>query len=202
MTALVISNVVLWACVLLLSIVVLVLVWQIGVLHERISPVGALVLPGSLKVGDAAPVIRTTDLAAREVTLGGANPNHRSTLVVFLSPTCPICKTLLPVLQAIRRQERTRVDIVLASDGSPEAHHEFVRTNGLSRFPYVLSSSLGLAYHVSRLPYAVLLDEHGFVRARGLVNSQEHLESLFEAQRLGVANIDGYLGARAPGKVA
>jgi hypothetical protein len=30
------------------------------------------------------------------------------------------------------------------------------------------------------------------LRARGLVNSREHLESLFEAKRLGVASIQDY----------
>ena len=44
MTALVVSNVVLWLLVLGLSIVVLALVRQLGVLHERIAPVGALML--------------------------------------------------------------------------------------------------------------------------------------------------------------
>ena len=55
-----------------------------------------------------------------------------------------------------------------------------------------MSASLGLAYQVGRLPFAALLDEHGILRARGLVNSREHLESLFEAKRLGVASLQEY----------
>jgi hypothetical protein len=38
-----------------------------------------------------------------------------------------------------------------------------------------------------------LIDEHGILRAKGLVNSREHLESLFEAKELGVASIQEYL---------
>jgi hypothetical protein len=34
------------------------------------------------------------------------------------------------------------------------------------------------------------------VLARGLINSREHLESLFEAKRLGVASVQDYLEAR------
>ena len=37
------------------------------------------------------------------------------------------------------------------------------------------------------------VDERGVVLARGLINSREHLESLFEAKRLGVASIQEYL---------
>jgi methylamine dehydrogenase accessory protein MauD len=53
-----------------------------------------------------------------------------------------------------------------------------------------------MTYQVSRLPFAALLDAGGRLRARGLVNSREHLESLFEAQRLGVASLQDYF-ARA-----
>jgi len=40
-------------------------------------------------------------------------------------------------------------------------------------------------------------DVGGVLRARGLVNSREHLESLFEAQRLGVASLQEYFSSRA-----
>jgi len=76
----------------------------------------------------------------------------------------------------------------LASDGDPATHREFVRAHGLLDFPYVVSAPLGMSYQVSRLPFAALVDATGTLRARGLVNSREHLESLFEAQRLGVAS--------------
>ena len=57
MTALVISNLVLWALVLLLTAVVLALARQVGVLHERIAPAGALMLNRGLTVGEPAPVL-------------------------------------------------------------------------------------------------------------------------------------------------
>ena len=44
MSAIAISNVVLWIVVLALLALVLALTRQIGVLHERISPVGALMI--------------------------------------------------------------------------------------------------------------------------------------------------------------
>jgi hypothetical protein len=40
----------------------------------------------------------------------------------------------------------------------------------------------------------VLLDERGVVRAKGLVNSREQLESLFTAKGLGVASIQEFVG--------
>ena len=54
------------------------------------------------------------------------------------------------------------------------------------------SAELGVAYGVSKLPYAALVDGAGVLRARGLVNTREHLESLLEAMDLGVGSIQEY----------
>lgn len=195
MTALAISNVVLWIVVLALLAVVLALTRQVGVLHERIAPAGALMINRGLTVGEQAPVIEVVDLNGQPLKIGAARGDGLSTLILFLSPTCPVCETLLPVLQSSRKHEKSWLRIVLASDGDPQAHLEFVRSHGLLEFPYVVSAPLGMTYQVSRLPFAALLDPAGTLRARGLVNSREHLESLFEAQRLGVASLQEYFAA-------
>ena len=192
MTALAVSNVALWVLLLVLAAVVLALTRQLGVLHERIAPAGALMLNRGLTVGEPAPVLEVTDLDGRVHKLGTARGDGRSTLLLFVSPSCPVCKTLLPAVLSSRRDERGWLDVILASDGNADEQREFVRRQGLLGVPYVVSAPLGLAYQVSRLPFGALLDENGILRARGLVNSREHLESLFEAQRLGVASLQEY----------
>ena len=73
-----------------------------------------------------------------------------------------------------------------------------MREQHLERESYVLSAALGLAWQVPRLPYAALIDAQGIVRARGLVNTREHLESLLEARDQGVASIQEFLARREP----
>jgi methylamine dehydrogenase accessory protein MauD len=197
MNALVVSNALLWALVLVLAVVVLALVRQLGVLHERISPVGALMLAKGLKVGELAPSVPVADLDGRPLTIGGPRADGKTLLLLFVSPTCPVCKALLPVLRSSRKSEQAWADIVLASDGELPAQREFVREQDLGMFRYVVSAPLGISYQVSRLPYAVLIDADGVLRARGIINSREHLESLFEAKRLGVASLQDYLEERA-----
>jgi len=196
-TALAVSNVALWILLLVLSAVVLALVRQVGVLHERIAPAGALMLNRGLVVGEPAPALEVADLEGRTHRPGAARPDGRSTLLLFVSPTCPVCKSLLPVVKSARKDERGWMDVILASDGDSAEQREFVRSQGLEGIPYVVSAALGLAYQVSRLPFAALLDEQGILRARGLVNSREHLESLFEAKRLGVASLQEYFSSAA-----
>jgi methylamine dehydrogenase accessory protein MauD len=191
-TALAVSNVVLWVLVVILAAVVLALVRQIGVLHERIAPAGALMLHRGLTVGDPAPQLEVADLDGRSHQVGNARTDGRSTLLLFVSPSCPVCKALLPAVKASRRDERRWMDVLLAGDGERSEQQAFVREQGLEGIPFVVSAPLGLAYQVSRLPFAALLDEQGVLRARGLVNSREHLESLFEAKRLGVASLQQY----------
>lgn len=192
MSALGISNVMLWVVVVSLLIVVLALMRQLGVLHERIAPVGALMLNRGLSVGEPAPPMDVPDLNGSSMHIGGTRADGRSTLLLFVSPTCPVCKSLLPVVKSSGKDERDWLNIILASDGGVEEHRAFVRAHSLDGVPYLLSASLGMTYQVSRLPFAALIDEAGVLRARGLVNSREHLESLFEAKRLGVASLQEY----------
>ena len=191
--ALVISNVVLWLVVVTLTAVVVALVRQIGVLHERVAPAGALVGRESPRVGELAPRFELATWSGAPLVIGGGNLDGTSTLLVFISPSCPVCKALLPILDAVIRTERRWLQLVLTSDGPREEHEAFAATHRLSERSYVLSSELGLAFQVPKLPYAVLIDGSGVIRAKGLVNTREHLESLIEAMEHGVGSVQEYL---------
>lgn len=191
--ALLVSNVLLWIAVIALTGVVLALLRQIGVLHERVAPAGALMGAAGPAVGDAAPRFELAAWNGEPVALGGADGQGRSTLLLFVSPTCPVCKTMLGIAESLLRRERRGLRLVLASDGPRDEHESFVREHALDRHAYVLSAELGLAYQVSKLPHAVLIDGDGVIRGKGLVNTREHLESLFEARERGVASLQDYI---------
>lgn len=189
--ALVVAVVILWLLVIALVIAVFALARQIGVLYERVAPMGALMIDEGPKVGEQAPMFNLATLAGGRRVIGA--PGARSDLLFFISPTCPVCKKLLPVLRSIAADEADWLDVVLASDGDESRQRAFYERAKLQDFPYVLSTDLGMAFKVGRLPYAVLLDETGTVKAKGLINSREQLESLFTAKDLGVQSIQEYL---------
>lgn len=195
MSFLIASQILLWVGLLVLGVVCIALARQIGVLHQRIAPAGALTLKQPLKVGDPAPQMTVTALDGSPVQIGGVR-GGRSQLLLFVSPDCAVCEALLPAVRSAQGAERGWLDIVLASDGEPEAHAAYVREKNLGKFPYVLSEPLGRSYAVAKLPYGVLIDEAGRLSATGLVNTREHLESLFVAKERGVASIQQYLGQR------
>lgn len=189
------SQILLWVAVVVLAALVAALARQVGILHERIAPAGALTLHQKVNVGDTASPMILTTLDAHSLTVGGKR-DGRSQLLFFVAPDCPVCKSLLPVFKSAARAERSWLDAILVSDGDEPAQRRMITAHGLGDIPFILSEALGRAYGVAKLPYAVLLDEHGRVASLGLVNTREHLESLFEAKERGVASIQEFLARR------
>jgi len=185
MNVLLVSNAALWVVLIVLTVVVAALMRQLGVLHERISPAGVVNAAKGVKVGELAPALTAAAIDGRMVAIGGARSDARSQLLLFVSPTCPICKTLLPVAKRARESEQARLEIVLSSDGEGAAQQEFVAAEGLAAFPYLVSGPLGISYQVSRLPFAALIDATGVLRARGVLNSSSQLDRLLDAHRRG-----------------
>jgi len=195
--ALLISQIVLWISVLGLAAVLLALVRQIGVLHERIAPIGALTIDHGPAVGDPSPTFDLIDIHQRPISIGRPAADGASTFLMFVSPGCPVCKKLLPVAKSIAKSEPS-LRLVFASDGDRIEQERFVQLQRIEDYPLVLSAELGMSFHIGKLPYVVLIDERGTVRAKGLVNTREHLESILQARQLGVGSIQEYLRKANP----
>jgi len=189
---LLVSNVVLWCIVIALTVVVVALARQVGILHERVAPAGALMPGNGPKIGELTERQALIDLDGRAVTIGGASAEGAATLVLWVSPTCPVCRSLVPTALSLAKRERLR--LVFASDGEKIGQHRaYVADLGIERHPYVVSQALGMAYAVSRLPFAALIAPDGTLASKGLVNTREHLESLVEAMTSGVASLQDYV---------
>lgn len=191
----IVSQILLWSVVIVLALLVAALARQVGILHERIAPAGALTLHQKVNVGEAMTPMDLKTMDGSMAHIGGKR-DGRSQLLFFVSPECPICKSLLPVFRSAAKAEGDWLDAVLAGDGAEPAYRRMAMEQGLGGIPFVLSEALGRVFGVSKLPYAVLLDEGGKVASLGLINSREHLESLFEAKERGVASIQDFLARR------
>ena len=174
---------------LVLTVLFLALARQVGILLERVNPVGAMINNDGPAIGDQSDTFYLDTLDGKKVEIG--TESGKKQLVFFLSPTCPVCKSLLPAIKDISKSEAW-LNVVLASDGDPVVHRKFVQKNALEQLPYVISSHLGMTYHVSKLPYAVLLDETGVVLSKGLINSREKFESIFVAAESGYRSIQEF----------
>jgi len=85
---------------------------------------------------------------------------------------------------------------VVGLDPSEDENRAFLSRHGLKGLRLIASPDIASRYSVGTTPYAVLIDSEGLVRAKGLVNSREHVESLFAAMESGYATMEGYVRDR------
>ncbi|MFT6296153.1 MAG: methylamine dehydrogenase accessory protein MauD [Glaciecola sp.] len=193
--ALIISNIILWIAAIALALMVFALTRQVGILHERIAPAGALMPTSGPKVGELTQALELTALNGDAVTIGGVDKNDLATFILYVSPTCPVCKALVPTAQMLVRSEANRMRLILASDGDEiSSHQNYSADMNLDDTPYLLSEELGRTFEVSKLPFAVLIAADGTLRGKGLVNTREHMESLIESMDSGITSVQEYLG--------
>jgi methylamine dehydrogenase accessory protein MauD len=190
--ALLVSNIVLWCLVVVLAFAVFALARQVGVLHERVAPAGALLPTSGPKVGEKTEAVTYHDLNGRPVTVGGPAADRRPSLVLWISPTCPVCRGLVPTARAMARDEKLR--LIFASDGEEiDQHARYVKDLRIGDYPYILSQPLGMKFAVSKLPFAALIGPDGALRSKGLVNTREHLESLVNSMESGIDTLQDYV---------
>jgi len=194
LTVLIVSQILSWIVILGLGLAVLALARQVGVLHVRVAPAGALVTGKGPVVGEVAPVMDAVTLDGAMLAIG--KPRAGKQLLLFVSPHCPLCKDLIPVAKNFARTEK--LEIVFVGDDQEAEQRAMVARLEMGGLAFVNSSIIGRAYQVDRLPHAVLIGEDGKLLSRGLVNSREHLESLVTAHEMGVVSVQDYLSHVKP----
>jgi len=196
MTALIISEALQWVVLIALGFAGIALARQIGVLHMRVAPAGALDAGKGPAVGDLVPHMHVKTLDGAPMTIGKSDTSSSPRLLMFVSAQCPLCKALIPVAKSFAAAER--VDLVFVGDDDPAAQRAMISKYDMGAYPFVNSDEVGRMFEVDKLPHAVLLDAGGRVLAKGLVNSREHLESLIVSHEMGVASVQDYIAGLKP----
>jgi methylamine dehydrogenase accessory protein MauD len=191
LTVLIVSQIISWIVILGLGIALLALARQVGVLHVRVAPAGALLTGKGPVVGEAAPVLDALTMEGAPIAIGKALAKGRMQLLLFVSPSCPLCKDLIPIAKNFARREK--LDIVFVGDDEVEEQRAMIARLEMQGLPFINGPIVGRTFHVDRLPHAVLIGDDGTVLSKGLVNSREHLESLVTAHEMGVVSVQDYL---------
>ena len=147
------AFVVQWILLVVLLLVVVALARQVGTLHLRLGPRGALEIDTEgPALGEAPPPAAARAADGRQVALGG--PGARR-LVLFSSPTCGVCKEVAPAIGPAAATAGFAAQVI----HDPDAEG---------------------AWNVPGTPFVVVLDERGMVRAKGTVNNLEQIEGLVD----------------------
>ena len=142
-----------WLLVVVLAAVVVAIARQVGTLHLRLGPRGALEVDSEgPSLGEAPPAMPAVDDDGRQVLVGGPGPAR---LVLFSSPTCSICTEVAPGIAAAAS----------AAGLTPMILHD---------------PDLERVYAVPGTPFLLVMDGAGVVRAKGTVNNLEQVEGLID----------------------
>ncbi|HET9014991.1 MAG TPA: redoxin domain-containing protein [Thermomicrobiaceae bacterium] len=177
------SYIALWVIIVMLSVIVMGLLRQLGLIQLRLGPEpGVLLTREGLERGTQAPDFEATNLNSNEPMRLGSLRGQR-TVLVFVSPTCFSCRQLAPHLNEVRRNQEGHTHIVTICYGSQDTCSEFRAAYRLET-PLLLdaTNAIGKSYNVNMTPFAYLIDENGVVRIRGVVNSWPQLEALIDEE--------------------
>ncbi|MFT8805973.1 MAG: alkyl hydroperoxide reductase [Acetobacter aceti] len=179
MVALLIWQGFLTVLVLVLAVTLLALARQIGVLHERIAPIGAQEARPGLDVGQTVPRLVLHTLEDRPVMIGDAlQPGHYQ-MLLFVAPECPVCKRVIPVAREVAASRG--FEFLFVGDGPvPELQDMVASRPEMQDVPLLTGVELGLVLQINRLPALVLLDERGVIRAKDIVNTRRQIEELLD----------------------
>ena len=129
-----------WVLLIVLCVVVVALARQVGTLHLRLGPRGALEIDTEgPALGDVVPSVDARGVDGSPVILGGPGPRR---LILFSSPTCIVCREVVPAIPAAAQAGGLLAQVV----HDPDAER---------------------TYDVPGTPFVLVLDELGIVRARG-----------------------------------
>lgn len=176
------SYVALWILVAVLCFLVVALARQIGTLHLRLGPRGALEMDDEgPPLEEAPPPVDVMALNDQALSVGGPG---RAQLLLFVSPGCHLCEAVLPSLRAV--SEVGEMMPLVITDADPQETRSSFGDRRLGA-PVIPSQKLAQAYRVPGTPYAVILDDMGVVRAKGAVNNLEQMEGLVDTARRRIA---------------
>ncbi len=159
---------------------------------------GFRLTPDGPALGTKTPVATLTTL--RDETLDLEFDSERNTLLLFLSTHCPFCVVVAKTLAEFSADAPERIIVVFGA-AEPDKLNEFVQAHQLEHLPIVVSPETRAAFGVVGVPYGFALDQRGIVRGKGVVNNNDHLDSLANTFYVSVEAFKQALASRSEDKV-
>ena len=155
------------------ALALLVLTRQIGILHERLAPIGPQQALAGLQVGQALPRLAARRLDGASFMVGGEGP----LLLMVVGADCPVCKRVLPL--AREAANARQIAFVTLGEGDAAAWSDRAGALGLTA-TLAFSHELLLLLQVDRLPTVLLVDASGRIVAREIVGTAAQIDRMMQ----------------------
>lgn len=175
-TALFVSNIVLWLLILLLAFLLLGALRAHSVLSWRLEELEATtpnrVGRTGLKPGQPAPEFTLPKVGGDEASL--RDFAGRPLLLVFVQVGCGPCHAIAPELNKLAR--KNDLQVVVINNAEPEIAREWA-DDVAAEFPVLIQEKwrVSRSFEVYATPFAFLIDAGGVVRSAGIAGSQQYL---------------------------
>lgn len=179
-----VSSVLLWIMVIVLSVTVLAILRELGVRRAEQGASSDHPLPAVRPAGEDGPGIGSPLPDLWLSPINGVEPfglrdGVGESLLLFLSPMCDGCQSTAEALETVlgRRAEPTRTTIFMRG---PEAGtRAFARVFSL-QVPVIADSdnSVTDTFDIHHAPFGLFYDAEGYLRRRGVVVEADDLAAL------------------------
>jgi methylamine dehydrogenase accessory protein MauD len=128
-----------------------------------------------LAVGEQASSFEARDQYGRRFKLKSLQGQRR--ILAFVAPGCVPCAGTVQLLNKFL-EEVQGVTVLVVGSLDFEKNRAYALEHN-AQIPILTPDfDVGAAYHVNVRPFVFAIDEAGFIRAKGPLNDNEHLESL------------------------
>jgi|GEM_PF-4119173 len=197
------SYIALWVLVLFETLVLVVLVRQLGSQQTKVTSETKEVSETLLATGSKAPEFQASEVLTRNIVKSNTLRGHYL-LLVFISPYCSTCEAIVGDLESFRAKLNARLLVVCS--GAKKESSSFVEKH-LPKTQVILDhdGSISRNFKISGTPMAVLLDSEWSIVRYGFHSSdpqrgnpelklKEQGEAQPENTILGFASINKGLG--------
>lgn len=145
-----------------------------------------------LPVGTEAPSFVLEDMRREPVTLANLRERGRPVLLLFVSPGCGPCGTMVPRVRQWQETLSERLTVAVVSTGTPEQNAALAE-GGLEDVLLQDELEVAAAFHVQGTPTAVVVSRDGRIASNLGVMEQaiEPLVRLALRQGVDVASVEG-----------
>ncbi|HZU36455.1 MAG TPA: redoxin domain-containing protein [Gemmataceae bacterium] len=172
-----VSYVSLWLVVVLLGFLLLGALRALGLLRWRLEQMEATtpskVGRAGLKRGKKAPDFCLPCTAGGEVSLHDFA--GRRVFLVFTQSGCKPCHRIVPELNKLQRGGT--VGVLVVNNGTMEATRQWAEEVPAG-FPVLVQQQFAISkrYETYATPFAFLINEHGVIASKGIVNNGQHID--------------------------
>lgn len=155
-------------------VLLMVLIRQYGLVVGRLGPAGARMSEEGPEPGEKLDLSALAAVTASPVF---ERDSGRPLLLYFLDPGCRTCKEVLSMVPIVARTERW-LDQAVISLREPEGGLLTWKDLIPSTVPVGIGPTVAAGWNIYGGPFALAVDAQRQVRAKGIVNTKEDLDSL------------------------